>query len=905
MLYDEYQNRILKIVAFKEKIKKNKWKIISVCSVICLLVIAFLVTNGMMTSDLTCVESITYGDKLEYRVDTLFTPASYEFMVDGEWSEKVPSKPGEYKIRAVATRTFGSKEYSNVLDFSIQKKDLSISLNSSTITYGDDPEYLPNGLAGEDVLDSYEWELSDINVGERVLTLDINSISIKNSSGEDATNCYNISSSSLTQNVTIKKRAVTIIGEDRSKVYDGKPLKGETAKLNRGSFAYEDGLSNYSLNGEIVNAGKTYFTVDDVKIVSGAGEDVTNNYKVSTSRGALTVTKRKVSINLSFGRDYNGSGILTEKFSYNQNTENTLVGEHQFVFTTNGKNAGKYDKNKIGFNIYSTSENVTQNYSVTITGALEIYKKKVDVYFDYQKEYDGQTYTYAPSVTGMVFSETLSITSKSADAGEYNSLDDFTLSVIDAVGEEGKDNYEFNVLHLRLLVDKKSMSVQAIGASKMYDGTALTATEYETNGIVDGQTESVKLSGSITKVGTTSAIVDSVVIKDGKTDVTHNYIITTYPNTLEITPRSLILTANARKEYDDTDVIENNEFSLQKEGDNLASGDIIQSYLVIGYNGKIDAGEYTCLNVPKSSIVIKNGQSEDVAFCYDIISIVGTLTIDKIELTFSSYGHRKTYDRNSIGVPSATLDSGKVLDHQHYVISGFTGYTKVGEHDNVFSVNILDNQTLQDKTHNYDITTNFGKIIIDPIKLTVELYDVSQTYNGEAVFPSTRYWISEGELLEGDVTESVYGFTYCDEDGVMVSEMVNAGKYTVNGHIYIYYTQGHVYADYYDVTVKGSVVIEKEEIVLHSMDGYIVSDSLTNLRETRCYISKGAMQGSDEILVAVTGLQQGKGSSTNTILSFTIRYGDGTEERIAVNGDGTYEATNYKVIIKQGTLTIA
>ena len=89
-----------------------------------------------------------------------------------------------------------------------------------------------------------------------------------------------------------------------------------------------------------------------------------------------------------------------------------------------------------------------------------------------------------------------------------------------------KENYDINIKEGTLTITQNidEIVVTAHNASKIYDGTPLTESNYKVKGLPDGFTAKVTTSGSITDFGEINNVIQTVVIKDsdGK-DVTDQF----------------------------------------------------------------------------------------------------------------------------------------------------------------------------------------------------------------------------------------------------------------------------------------------------------------------------------------------------------------------------------------------
>ena len=128
MLYDKYKKSIEKLAKFLRVVKRFRVLIISVTASLLAVLTAFLCVQGVVYDSTTPPTSIVYGDELVYEADAWFKKVSYEYALYGsdEWTDKMPTVAGKYKVRAVSKRTGGGKSYGKEYTFTIIQKTSSL-----------------------------------------------------------------------------------------------------------------------------------------------------------------------------------------------------------------------------------------------------------------------------------------------------------------------------------------------------------------------------------------------------------------------------------------------------------------------------------------------------------------------------------------------------------------------------------------------------------------------------------------------------------------------------------------------------------------------------------------------------------------------------------------------------------
>ena len=176
-------------------------------------------------------------------------------------------------------------------------------------------------------------------------------------------------------------------------------------------------------------------------------------------------------------------------------------------------------------------------------------------------------YTYKgtawePSVTSVSVDETIAPISPATYTVNYgNNLDAGTAQVTITDADPADTWYLWNVPETEFTIDRKAVTITAKGASKEYDGTELTESDFTHSDLEVGDphafTVVMTTESTITDAGTQSNViakVDDIEMITGTEKAVGNYLVTTINGTLEITKASVTVTAdNQTKGYDDPD----------------------------------------------------------------------------------------------------------------------------------------------------------------------------------------------------------------------------------------------------------------------------------------------------------------------------------------------------------------
>ena len=520
----------------------------------------------------------------------------------------------------------------------------------------------------------------------------------------------------------IDKGAVTWGVHDVQKVYDGESLSAYHA---RAWDRHGNELSvEYSTDGEtwVSDPSKislTHFGHLAVKLRATGANYAAGQY--ATGSESVAIMKRLVTLE-SEGADktYDGTPLTNGAVSVTPKGEGVgfVDGEGVAITATGSQtDVGESDNTFI----FSFNEGTSgDDYLVTAKcGKLKVAANAVGVVVKVvgnrgSSTYDGtehgvEGYTASYVVGGaasadapagfdagdIVFAGTAKVAG--TDAGSYPmglKADDF-----DYAGKNFS-NVSFEVEDGELSILPATLTVTTHGASKPYDGTALTAPG-EISGFVNGETATFSATGSQTLVGTS---VNSYAIAWDSTAKESNYsVVEGAIGTLEVTPSQVAITVTPR------------DGSKVYDGKPLTSAGIDVDGLPAGFTldaatkGAItDTGELLA-EIDASTIVIKNAAGEDVTAQFANVTCgKAPLIVIKRPLTVTSATDSKVYDGIALTKHEATVTAGSLVEGESFGYD-FTGeQTVVGASDNTFTVKAGANTSLD----NYEITQVNGTLTV-------------------------------------------------------------------------------------------------------------------------------------------------------------------------------------------------
>jgi len=286
-------------------------------------------------------------------------------------------------------------------------------------------------------------------------------------------------------------------------------------------------------------------------------------------------------------------------------------------------------------------------------------------------------------------------------------------------------NYLVTTANGTLTINPKPLTITADSDTKVYDGTPLTKNSYTYTELLAGdQIKSVTITGSQTNVGTSNNVPSAAVIKKGETDVTANYNITYTNGTLEVTKKTLTITADAKsKNYGEADP----ELTYTSEG--LVNDDAITGTLTRAVGEEV--GIYA---ITQGSLTAGNN--------YTISFTGANLIISKAKLTITAKPKTITYgdDPANDGVTYSGLadtDDESVLSgsltYAYNTVANGTGaaYTKTSEPGSYY---IIPSGL---SAANYVITFAPGTLTVNPKEVGLTWSETTSfTYDGEEHAPT-------------------------------------------------------------------------------------------------------------------------------------------------------------------------
>ena len=323
--------------------------------------------------------------------------------------------------------------------------------------------------------------------------------------------------------------------------------------------------------------------------------------------------------------------------------------------------------------------------------------------------------------------------------------------------EKAVGNYLVTTVDGTLTINPKKVTITAEGASKEYDGTALTESGFNSKrsgkAITHEFTVAMTEDSTITNVGTQPnviATVDGVAVETGTEKTIGNYLVTTADGTLTINPKKVTITAATHEwPYDGTAHTDGTfTASALEEGDD-------HTFTVVMTEGSTitDVGTQPNVIATVDGVAVTTG-TETAVGNYLVTTANGELKITKdtkalvitsatTEWTYDSKLHKdETYTVTYGGEPVTAGEDGKTFTLTNGDVititataAGVTTVSDNADENNTYTYTVKNGTT--DTTGNYaSITANKGTLTINPKKVTITAKDASKPYDGTALTES-------------------------------------------------------------------------------------------------------------------------------------------------------------------------
>ncbi|MBE6010084.1 MAG: hypothetical protein E7236_05470 [Lachnospiraceae bacterium] len=673
---------------------------------------------------------------------------------------------------------------------------------------------------------------------------------------------YELTESLGTLTITENDTYVSLTAASGEKVYDGTALTDATVT----AAGLPEGFTvTATASGTQTAAGVSANIVDNGYVIANAdGEDKTANFtNVKKIDGTLKVTQKPVTITTgSANKAYDGAPLVNADVSIEGLAgEETVTLAATGTITEIGSVVNGYDITWDGADAanYTLAENL---------GTLSIAENSAQVTLtaaSAEQVYNGQPLT-ANEVTAEGLPAGFHVEAKAegtqTDAGssENKVADGFVIR--NASGEDKTSCFtNIETVPGTLTVTPKEVTIRTGSATALYSGQALTNAEATIEGLIEGESVTIKTTGTITEVGSTDNTYE--ITWDHATEA--NYSITDELGTLTVENNDgqvLLIASSATKEYDGTELTAD-----EVTADGLPEGFYVEATTI---GTQTDAG--ISENVVANGYRIYNADDEDRTASFTNIELVpGTLTVTKKPVTITTGGGEKKYDGTALVNEDATIEG--LVEGESVTLTATGTQTEVGTSQNTYDITwdgaIEDNYSVTEVIGTLAVTINDEAIVLtapsaekeyDAVALTAEEVGVEGLPDGftvEAIATGSQLNAGESANTVAD------GFVILNADGED-----RTGSFT-NVKL-----------------VAGTLTVTKKAVTITTGSGDKEYDGtpMTNAEAT----IDGLVEG-ESVTLTATGAQTEVGESSNTY---------------AIEWTGA-NAANYTITDALGTLTVS
>ncbi len=914
MLFERYEQKILRLRKVRDTIIRFRFLIISCVALILASIATMLAVNGKITQDISLLKGeYVYGESLTYQSSrTVFdveTRNEYRKVGEEAWTAEEPTLPGEYELRLVSRRTFGAESYGEPFSFKISPRPVKVKIGDEAIVYGEESKVNVE-LVGEERLDSvrllYEYDAEHGTVNVSVAD---GSVVVKDGNGNNTSPYYQFETESKL--VYYKKRPVTLLTASAERAYDATALMANDYTIKEGTLAYSDKIADekivYTAEAVTVNAYANEVDGESIAIYDAAGKDVTAHYSIKVESGTLKVTHRPLTVTVKqYTKVYDGTtacdtcetfetGLVEgHAISYEKKLDSPIVFGNRSIQISNLK-------------ITSGEEDVTQNYAwiKQQEGTVTITKRPLKYSTNSIEDvYKGAAYSdstvnvdetlLADGKKPLLEGDSVAVSS-STSLLAVGEVDNEVIFRIRSSSGDVTNNYEPIPSLGKIKVNKRPLLVQPYSGSRVYDGTDYYNKNYSLGGmsLASGDTLSVTDYSKIKNVGSVNNEL-TYEIKNGAGQSTKEYYELQTPSvvTLTVTKRTVSFQTNSSsKVYDGTPL-------TCQTHTRMGTYD-----LVSGHKFQADISEITTVGSTSNAwqnIKVVDASDDDAVNANYTLDYrgAGTLTVTRRAIKIQTATDSKTYDGTALFNEGYTLVNGTSLaSGEEIEVTSRTEITNYfdasnGQKENVLTVEIKKAGTTDKTTDNYSIAWDKGTLTISKRALTVQTATQSKTYDG-AVLYNEGYTLLDGTLVSGEtitVTSHTEITNYFDspngqKENVLTVEIKKSGGAPSTGN----------YAITWD---KGTISIIPREITIQTATDAKTYDGTALYNEGYTLVDGTTLASGETITVTghteITNYFDSPNGRKENVLTVEIK-----------KAGGAPSTGNYAITWQKGTLTIS
>ena len=529
--------------------------------------------------------------------------------------------------------------------------------------------------------------------------------------------------------VVIHPKKISVSVVEPSVMYGNAPTATtDIALLYQDRLVYEDfvfsnGAANTTADPGIAMLYDVKANLENIKILDGQGNDVTDSYEIEVIESEIAILKRPITVTVEDASQiYNDLPFLYKAYEL---TQGTLYEKDLLVatFTAELTDPGSVPNEPALKVITQDGADRTVYYDISsVYGTLTVEKRPIVITPESGEfVYNGQVYNCSDYIldesTPLASGHQLVLLSnaKPIDVGEYPNTQVF--EVHDENGANKTANYAIFLEEALIKITPRPLMIHTESSEWVYDGQDHMLDNYVVEGLVE--THDCDLSvESIRNVGAKDnrVVVNAITDENGES-VIGNYAITYVYGTLTVTPRPLTVTT-----FDGEWVYDAEDHMLDNY---IVDGLVDKHDCVLSVESIRNAGS------KENSVVVQyitDENGESVTGNYAITYVYGKLTVTPRPLTVTTFDGEWVYDGEDHMLDNYVVDG--LLDKHDCTLS-VESIRNVGTKENSVIVQDITDENGGSVIENYAITNTFGTLTVTHRPLAVTTFDGEWVYDGQ------------------------------------------------------------------------------------------------------------------------------------------------------------------------------
>jgi hypothetical protein len=701
------------------------------------------------------ITDITYGSQVALNATSNNSVAPIEYTISdntiAELTDNLLTAKKAGTVTITASQPLGNGFFagSTSVNLTVQKKELTVTANPDTITYGDTPPAYTCLYTGfvNDETESVLTQLPSLNCNATALSnAGDYSIIPSNAEAQNYTFVYQPGT------LTIQKRNLQVTPDNASRAYG---YADPTFSFSYEGFVNGNTAANIGTKPTATTTATATSNVGEYTISCSGGN--ATNYDFTYGTGTLTVTKAPLTASAdnadrNYRADNPAFSITYAGFKNSENQSVLSVLPQIDCTATAASVAGNYP--------ITVSGGEAANYEINcVNGTLTVNKILVTVVAQPATSIYGDTppAAYTCQYSGFVNDETESVLTQlpslNCTATALSNAGEYDIVPLNAEAQ----NYTFVYQPGTLTIQKRNLQVTPDNASRAY-GYADPTFSFSYEGFVNGNTAAnIETKPTATTTATATSNVGEYTISCSGGNAT-NYDFTYGTGTLTVTKAPLTASAdNADRNYRS----DNPAFSITYAGFRNSENQSVLSALP-----QVDCTATTASVAGNYPITVSGGEAAN----YEINCVNGTLTVNKVPLTIVAQPATSVYGDTPPAAYTCQY-SGFVNDETESVLTQLpslnctaTALSNAGEYDIVPS---------NAEAQNYTFVYQPGTLTIQKRNLQVTLDNASRVYG----YADPTFSFSYEGFVNGNTAANIETKPTATTTATATS---NVGEYTIS-----------------------------------------------------------------------------------------------------------------------------